>query len=157
MAELPPVMEAAVRMLELPLGEEEAGLLEGFVLKTEEPGWGVMPMGENEEFWLVELAAMEARTGAKVGTETTSPHRPRGCPEGQNEQAQGYDADALQDDPPHVWSPPSSLRKAKTGVNPITYFLPPASPCVKGKFSPVSHGIAGPWADRGTLRSAPLR
>jgi hypothetical protein len=157
MAELPSVMEAAARGLEMFRGEEEAGIVEGLVLKTEEPGRGVMSMGENEEFWLVEMVAMEAMTEAKGGMETPSPHRPRGCPEGQNEQAQGYDADALQDDPPHAWSPPSSLRKAKTGVNPITYFLPPDSLRVKGKFSPVSHGIAGPWADRGTLRSAPSR
>jgi hypothetical protein len=82
MAELPPVMEAAARMPELPRGEDEAGIVEGFVLKTEEAGRGVMSMGENEEFWLVEMAAMEAMTEAKVGTETTSPKRPRGCPEG---------------------------------------------------------------------------
>ena len=49
MAELPPVMEAAVRMLELPLGEE-AGSLERFVLKTEEPRRGVMPMGKTKNF-----------------------------------------------------------------------------------------------------------
>ena len=157
MAELPSVMEAAARMLELPMGEEQAGILERFVLKTEEPGRRVMPTGENEEFWLVELAAMEAMTEAKVGTETTSPKRPRGCSEGQNEQAQGHDADALQDAPPHVWSPPSSLGKAKTGVNPITYFLPSASPCVKGKFSTFRHGIVGPWSERGTLRAVSLR
>jgi hypothetical protein len=144
MAELPPVMEAAARMLELPMGEEEAGIVEGFVLKMEEPGRGVLPTGENEEFWLVELAAMEAMTEAKVGMETTSPNRPRGCPEGQDEQAQGHDAHALQDDLPHAWSPPSSLRKVKTGVNPITHFLPSASPCVKGKLSTFRHSIARP-------------
>lgn len=162
MAELPPVMEAAAGMLEMPRGEEEAGITEGLVLETEEAGRGVMPAGENEEFWLVEMAAMEmaameAMTEAEVGTETASPERLRGHPEGQNEQAQGHDADALQDAPPHVRSPPLPSEKPKpVSIQLLTSYLPP--PLVsRGKFSTFSHGIAGPWSDRGTLRSASVR
>jgi hypothetical protein len=106
MAGLPPVMEAAVRMVEVPMGEEEVGMMmEGFGIKKKKPVWGVMPMGEHEEFWMVEMVAMEAMTEAKVEMETSLPKRPRGCPEGQHEQAEGNDTNIPENHPPHVWPP----------------------------------------------------
>ena len=98
-------MEAAVRTVEVPVGGEEVGMMEGFGIEKKKPMWGVMPRGENEKFRLVEAVAMEAMTEARVEMETSLPKRPRGCPEGQHEQAEGNDTDAPEDYPPHVWPP----------------------------------------------------
>jgi hypothetical protein len=69
------VAEAAVRMVEAPRMNEDAGLMERFMMETEEAMRVVMPMRREEGFGMVEMAAMEAMPEAKVEVETNSPKR----------------------------------------------------------------------------------